>query len=298
MTDKPIGELLAGTCKIAKMDELRYECKDIYKNGLPPGISTGWFHFDYYFKVLRSQLNVITGFPGSGKSEWLESMQMNLAKNEGWNIFSFAPECDPLSFQITKMVKKYWERTDFSDEEFEVAMDFIEKHFDYVDASIDDYNLDEILKTIEDRPRLSGKKYDMAVIDPWNELESHCPKGVTETDYIGNSLKKIRKFARKNDLSFWVVAHPTKLQNKDGSTPKLSLYSIHGSAHWYNKTDNGFIIHRSLEAGADHIVKVEIKKIKKGFYGKLGEQTFEFNSQIGCYNDIYTNYTQPSPKTF
>ena len=35
------------------------------------------------------------------------------------------------------------------------------------------------------------------VLDPWNELEASRPSHITETEFISDSLKKIRQFARR-----------------------------------------------------------------------------------------------------
>jgi len=289
-----IGEINNKCCKMANFDSMRYNVKQLFKKGLPKGLSTGWLAFDEYFTLLRGQLNVLTGFPGDGKSTWMEALACNMAIKDDWNIFLFSPECYPIEYHMVKLaekikripVKTKYGEGEMTEVDFDEALELIENRFSFVDASLDDFGLDDILCTIEHSKQMLGKSFDMAIIDPWNELEGHRPPNVTETDFIGESLKKIRKFARKHDISFWVVAHPAKTKNKDGSKPDLSLYDISGSAHWANKCDNGFIVKRNFEAGTENIVEVIIKKIKQGYYGKIGSQPFKFNYLSGTYSDF------------
>ena len=55
------------------------------------------------------------------------------------------------------------------------------------------------------------------VVDPWNELSHQRPPGLSETEYISESLTKIRRFARAYGVHVFLIAHPTKLsKDKDG----------------------------------------------------------------------------------
>jgi len=82
-----LGDLAKKLCRIADLDKVWRDYKHVYEHGHPKGISTGWFGFDEYFTLLKGQLNVLTGTPSSGKSEWLMAMTVNLAKNNDWNFF-------------------------------------------------------------------------------------------------------------------------------------------------------------------------------------------------------------------
>ncbi len=289
-----VGEKIARGCKLAKLDDYRYECNDLYENGLPQGISTGWGFFDNKFTLLKGQLNILTGFPGSGKSAWLENMACNLAKYEDWNIFLFSPECYPISSHMMKLSEKLAGKQAFdrystermTADELNLQLDFVESKFTFVDAALDDFGLEHIVYSLEDSKALNGFNYDMVILDPWNEIENHRPSGVSETDYIGQSLKMLRKLARKLDISFWIVAHPAKLQGPKEQKRKLSLYDISGSAHWVNKADNGFIVTRNYEEGFEKEVTVEVKKIKNRHYGKIGEHIFNYHKPSETYHDF------------
>lgn len=282
-----VGDLVKNSCKTFKLDDNWRDYKKLYKEGPPPGISTGWTGFDRLFTILRGQLNILSGVPSSGKSEWIESMAINLAREHNWNIFVYSPENYPIQFYMMKLAEKYVKQPFFgrgtnppmTEEEMEKAYEFIQDHFEIIDSSEHPYDLRRILNSVEQSEQLYSKKFDMVILDPWNEIEVLRPRGENETEYVSKSLSRCRRVARKNSLSFWIVAHPTKmLRGKNGKFPEPSLYDISGSAHWRNKADNGIILHRSDDELKDGsaAVKAKVCKIKNRFYGSFGEHFFEF----------------------
>jgi len=132
------------------------------------------------------------------------------------------------------------------------------------------------------------------LIDPWNELESTRPEKTSETDFIGLCLKRSRMFARKHDVWFGIVAHPTKMRKdpKTGDYPIPTLYDISGSAHWYNKADNGLIIHRDF---VNHTTRIIIQKIKFKYYGRPGEVEMKYDVESGRYSELsaHDHFTPP-----
>ena len=280
-------------CKINYARNFHAEILDLYENGLPDGYSLGWAGFDPYFKILKGQLNILSGIPGSGKSEWMESILLNLAENYGWDGIIYSPENHPPEIYFQKLIAKRARmpfdknhRDRMSKKEMFEAETFIDDHFQTISSDDEVYDLDQILYTIEQIKR-PGTKLDIAVIDPWNELENHRPKGESETDFIGRSLMTIRRFARKHDMSFWIVCHPTKLKrDTKGQYPEPTMYDLSGSQHWYNKSDNAIIMHRSAEQKANNeICKAKVMKIKNRHYGKIGEHHFKFDTLTTGYND-------------
>lgn len=265
-----------------------------YDHGAPKGLSTGWFEFDNLFTLLKGQLNILSGVPSSGKSEWLDAMAVNMAINEKWRIFVYSPENYPLSFYLIKLCEKivgkpFWQRGDhspMSKEDMSEAEEFANQQFEFVDSGDEIYSLDRILFSAENVMR-EGRRIDMLIIDPWNEIEITRPREMTETDYIGACLARCRRFARKHNISFWIVAHPTKMRrDRNGNFPEPTMYDISGSSHWKNKADNGIILHRSdIMSPGNLLTKAKVVKIKNRFYGKPGEHWFEFIPWNGRYKD-------------
>jgi len=108
---------------------------------------------------------------------------------------------------------------------------------------------------------------------------------MTETNYINNFMTKLTSFAQKYSVHIFLVAHPTKLQ-RDKATKKIeipNLYSIAGSANFYNQTDNGFIVHRDRETG---LVDIYIEKIRFSEQGQEGFVSFRFDTMTRQYDYV------------
>src|SRR5690349_22609181 len=80
----------------------------LYKRGgLPRGESTGWPGLDEFYSVAPGQWTVITGMPGSGKSEFLDALLVNLAEaNPLWEFAVYSPENYPPSTHLAKLIEK------------------------------------------------------------------------------------------------------------------------------------------------------------------------------------------------
>jgi twinkle protein len=155
----------------------------------------------------------------------------------------------------------------------------------FIPATEESINVDNILKTVETIKAI--EHIDGLLLDPWNEVDAEIEDNSNETLYIGKSLSTIRKFSRKHNIATWVVAHPTKLRkekNADGlwEYPIPDLYSISGSANWYNKADNGLVVWRDF---VNDFTKIIVQKIKFKYYGKLGEVKLIYQNDSGNYKE-------------
>lgn len=265
------------------------------KEGVPPGLSTGWTTLNPYFTFPpRGQLNVVTGFPQSGKSEWMDSLALNMAVKHGWKIFYYSPENYPSQRHLQKLCSKFinkpfhgkwngWENV--NEKDLDLFDKLIAEHYSFVDCHINTATVDEILNSIFIECR--NHKVDMAIVDPWNKIEVAKAPGMNEREFIGKSLTRIQMFARESGIQFFIVAHPTKpAKNKTGGYNSLTLYDISGSADWYNMTDNGFIIHRDWndKTGDKNESQLKIAKVKDEWYGKCGEILMRFEPATNRYH--------------
>lgn len=280
----------------------------IYKTGLPPGESTGFKAIDDLYTVATKQWTVVTGAPSSGKSEFLDALTINLIK-QGWQMIYFSPENQPHELHIAKHLEK-WLGKPFSvgptqrmsqDEYIDTAIEMVRRVcFLTVDEEFAKVpSLSEVFETAveqinEWRENGTGQKIGL-VLDPYNEFDHSRPATLSETEYISQFLSLLRQFARDLDVHIWLVAHPTKLQKKDdGTYPVARLYDISGSAHFYNKCDNGLSIHRDYLTGTVdvHVLKVRFKNI-----GKPGSVTLNYDRVTGRYSDPQGSTIKPSLKT-
>jgi twinkle protein len=264
---------------------------DLWDKGLPPGDKTGWPSVDEFYTVTPGQVTVLTGWPGSGKSEWLDALLVNLS-HQGWKIAIFSPENQPLEIHVSKLMEKMAgmpfgagrneriPRADLQDLLFAMVSKFgfvrppldgaltAKKVIDAASGWLDEFK---------------GQKRGL-VIDPWNELEHHRPQGLSETEYISQTLSLVRNWARANSVHVWIVAHPQKMRRDDsGKLPVPRPDMISGSQHWWNKADCAITVWRDLHEPDSQEVEIHVQKVRFKHVGRPGLVNLRYDRVTGRY---------------
>jgi twinkle protein len=117
------------------------------------------------------------------------------------------------------------------------------------------------------------------VIDPWNEIEHARTPHEPITDYVGRSIRVLKKFAQAYEVVVVVVAHPTKEVFVRGEFRPVGLYDIEGSAHWFNKPDAGIVISRSDDAPLR--TTVTVAKVRFEQTGERGKVVLAYDRLTG-----------------
>lgn len=274
---------------IVERETLENEIFDLYENGYPPGVKIGIESLDKLISFMPGDLTTITGIPGSGKSEFTDWLMAKTSVNHGWKWAICSFENSPPVFHATKLIEKLSEKpfnksaTGISKFELEMVSGYLSDNFFFINTMEADITIDGILAKTAELVLRKGIKG--LLIDPWNYIEHKVPNGYTETQYISDVLSKIRMAARKLGIHIFLIAHPTKLQ-KDKATGKYevpTMYSISGSANFFNKTDNGLTIYRDFET---NVVTAYVQKIRWWWIGKIGFTSFSFNTLSRQYEAI------------
>lgn len=274
---------------VFELEDLSPRVAHLYVHGWDKPVSTGWSNMDDLYRVRPGELTIVTGVPGSGKSNWLDALIVNLARDHGWNFGIFSPENQPIEDHVARMLEKLGNMPFYDGPTPRMDMGqmndlllLASEHFHwYLPQDEDDWRVDSILSAAKQLVRRKGIRG--FVLDPWNELECARPREMTETEYISRELRRIRQFARQHSVHFWIVAHPQKLQrNADGEYPVPSMYDISGSSHWRNKADNGICVWRDFQRPHAPI-KVVVQKIRFRQNGKLGEALFDYKTATATY---------------
>jgi len=274
---------------IVDHEDIAADVMDFYENGYPKGTKVGIEGFDEYLQLMKGQFTTVTGAPGHGKSEWVDNIIAHTAVNAGWKWAICSFENTPAALHATKIAEKiagksFDFRKNHSDriavQDIADIIQFIGSNFSFINTTTANITIDGILEKAGEL--VSRKGIHGLLIDPWNYIEHTIPFGTTETNYISEALTKIKLAAQRLGIHIIIIAHPAKLQ-KDKSTGKYevpTMYSISGSAHFNNKTDNGLTIYRDFET---KLVTVYVQKVRHSWLGKIGYIEYSYNTLTRQY---------------
>lgn len=280
---------------IISPDDLRSKLMTLYDSGVKRGYITGWQLFNEFYTVKPGDLTIITGIPGSGKSNFVDSLCINLIRLHQFKIAVFSPENWPPERHLQTFVEKHskkpfdrdgYDASRLKKEEVNQHIDKLEEHIRFIMPKDDVMSVDAVL----DKAKIEVFRRGIQglIIDPWNEIE-HCYNGIREDQYISKELTKIRRFARLNGVHVWIVAHPRNLvKDNNGQYQPPTMYEISGGAHWRNKADNGICVHRKdFRSGSSTYVIVQKVRFKE--VGRCGDVRFKFSVETGTYIDEMKN---------
>jgi len=290
MLDDPskVGEVLASAAPypvsgISDAGTFYERLNELYTKGTGKGFSTGYQSVDEIYTVAPAQLTVVTGYPSSGKSNFVDQIMVNLAQAHDWKFAVCSFENQP-EIHISRLMEIYTRKRFFdgkermSEQEKENAFKFVKEHFLFIDTNGEEPStLDSIL----DRARVAVKRMGVRglVIDPYNYIE--LPRGDgTETAAISDMLTRVQKFCKAHDVHTWFVAHPSKITRQGTEQPRPDGMSIAGSMAWWAKTDCGVTVHRK-----DHHVEIAVWKCRYRWVGTQGETTMIYNKTAGTYSE-------------
>jgi len=259
------------------------EFQSLYEQGQPRGVSTGLASVDELFTLQTGYLNIVTGYPGDGKSAFLDQIIVNVAKNYGWKTCYCSFEKPPTlhSVQLAQVLvgKPFFEGQNerMTQEEKDFAVDWINEHIlfqDYQDGGL------PTIESILEKGASAVMRYGIRilVIDPYNFI--HKEANGLETDQVSDMLTKVQLFAKQHDVAVFFVAHPNKPQIRDGKKDIVTGVGISGSMAFFSKADMGLTVYRG-----DSSVSINVWKARWGWSAKCGTTELTFNPLNGRYNE-------------
>lgn len=263
-------------------DTLHYadDVVNLIAKGEDVGFTTGLTNLDKIFRIGVGKLIIVTGIPGSGKSELLDQLLVNTAEREGWRHALCSFENSPPE-HVKKIIEKRARSAAHTllADDVDAALMWVNSHFCFI--RFDDGSPCRIEDIIE-RGRIAVLRYGIRnlVIDPYNYIQRDTT--VTETQYISDALTACRQFASASGCNVWFVAHPQKLQRDGGAYPMPGGYDISGSAAWFAKADVGLTVGRGTQPGFS--VVACWKQRDKGL-GKVGTIALKYDPVTGIFSD-------------
>lgn len=257
---------------------------DFPERGEVQAYSVGVAPLSDMIQIVPGTFSVVTGYANMGKSTLMNAIIGHaLRYHFPVCVASFETDVKPILIDGLRMAILGCSKVDLGKVELSDADDIIDARLHIISQAVDEdleMDLDKFLELCRVAVRRHGVK--MIVLDPWNELEHKRGRDETETDYIGRAIRAMKRFAKQNDVAFWVVAHPTKPH--EGAKKVPGLYDISGSANWANKADYGLTYHRpSFEENRALIV---VNKVRMGLPGRRGQVEVTFDYRDSSFKRI------------
>lgn len=269
---------VAGLSSASKFSE---RLNDLWGKGTGKGVSTGYSNVDEIYTISQGQLSIVTGYPSSGKSNFVDQLMVNLAKAHDWKFALCSFENQP-EIHISRLMEIYKEKRFFdgsnrmTEDEKNEAFEWVESHFMFMDSEgAEPSTIDSILERAKVAVARTGIRG--LVIDPYNYIENKG--GQAEHEFISSMLTRMQAFAKAYGVHVWFVAHPSKITRSGMDLPRPDGMAISGSMAWWAKADCGITVHRTKT----NDVEIAVWKCRFRWVGTQGETSLGYNKTTGTY---------------
>jgi len=251
--------------------------------------SVGVKTLDSFLRWRTGQVVLVIGDAASGKSTFISWIAVELAKKYDWRWAVCSPEHE--HEDTGSMYAEQWARepykdyglnlTAMSNERLAQAERWVGDHFFEIAQEDEDelMTTDSLLQSM----RMCKLRYGTkgGIIDPYNQLE-HEIGGQREDQYVGTWMRRIRLFARHNDMLIILAVHPPKMgRNKDGKRPVPTIFDSAGSAHFANQCTVGLTVHRPDFKEPN--TEIIIQKVKPKDQGQAGVVNLRWDKETGGF---------------
>lgn len=273
---------------VVRPASLTDQLRSLYHEGLSRGHSTGLDSVDALYTILPGYITMVTGMPGSGKSELLDQVIINTGMDLGWKWAVFSPEGDPREEHLSRLIEKLsglpffdGPSTRMSWELAERAVDWVDEHVTFLDP--DEPTLDEILEKA--RIEVLRRGINCLIIDPWNEVIHEQRPNELISDYISRTLRVVRRWAERTRTHVFIVNHPHQMaiDQRTGQYPLVREYDVNGGAMWANKCGAILSLWRDRLDGSNP-VELHVLKTKTRRIGQRGKAYLTYDRVTGRFS--------------
>lgn len=251
----------------------------------PPvqGMNTGIDCLDDKMQLVLGTLTVFTGYANMGKSTVMNTILARCVASEvPACVASFETMPKPILRDGIAKALIGCSNYEFAAHPMRAqAYASIEQNIKIVSNALDEeleFDIDTFLDTVRVSVLRDGVR--LVVLDPWNEIEHKRARDESLTEYVGRAIRRVKAFARRYNVAFWIVAHPTKPMKGTNQIP--SLYDVSDSANWSNKADYGLVYHRPDKTV--NRADLAVVKVRMGLPGECGVVSVKFDHRNNRIN--------------
>lgn len=263
----------------------------VVKEGDRIGFETSHKEFGHIFRFKGTGILTVTGIPTHGKTEYIDSCILDLARLYGHETLVAGFEQTPEEHVIklirklvgTNVTCKSWFNKS-NEPKFKNAYNFVTSKIKHVDTDKSGGNVNEILEVCAKRIKRSrdeGGNPKYLVLDPFNMLSI---KGkFSGHEKIEEILRRLAHFSKLMNVMIILVAHPFKMRRdeKTGVYAIPDFYSVKGSSAFFEMSYHGLVVYRP-DYGTNVLVKV--LKVKQNNLGQQGAMAyFDYEKNSGRY---------------
>lgn len=268
-----------------------------FNTGKKKGESTFFDALDPHFTFRKSEISLISGIGGSGKSTFLHQLLLIQAVKANKKSCFFSPESHPArdfyNEFIEPMVGKTSEKGKpgcMSYDEYYQAATFLKDKIFYTYPKTA-HTITEIENNFRYHIEYHGAEF--CVVDPYNQLSHNRPAHYREDEYLSDWLTARTRFAEQYNINYIIAAHPNSTLRPEKTDSGMEYPIIHyihmaGGMMWSNKTFNFGVVHRPFYKSSpwDQSVQFVIHKIKKQkLVGIPGTVNFSYDRNTMRYYD-------------
>jgi twinkle protein len=234
-------------------------------------------------KIVLGTLTVFTGYANMGKTTVMNTIIAH-AISHGVPVCVASFETAPKPILIDGLARALIGCSEYEFDKHPLrrsAYNEISGKLSIISNALDEaleFDIDTFLDTVRASVIRDGTR--LVILDPWNELEHKRNRDETMTEYVGRAIRRVKAFARRFNVAFWIVAHPTKPMKGTNAIP--SLYDVSDSANWSNKADYGLVYHRQDKTVNE--AQLAVVKVRMGLPGQCGVQMVKFDHRISRVN--------------
>lgn len=290
--------------KILTASDVHDKIIDYRNKGAVRGVYLGFPLLHEIYTMSLPGVTDWTGFPQSGKSEFVLEMLLNTSEFYGWKHLIYVPDVGEMEEIISLLMhkrtgktfdKRYINSNYIEEKDIELNLDWIMHHFrilykEDLSAKITPYQFWDIAASLSQS--IEGG-IQTATIDSWKDTKHGVgPDGSTfprDDKFLEDVLSYRNAIAEKYKIHIHTIIHPRSgtEKDKDGNRKPPKPDELKGGPEWWNNGKTMITVHRP--DGKFNEVDIIVTKAKPKSVAKQGKVTMYFDAKL---NRFYWEDTQ------
>ena len=278
-------------------NSIRDEIMSYREKGALRGCYLGFPLLDEHYSIALPGCTDISGFPASGKSEFLLELLLNTSLYYGWKHLLYVPDVGDKNEVVAILIhkisgktfdKRFVNSNYISEQEVDRNLDWILHHFrimvkDDMKAKISPYEFWDIAAKMN---KETDGGIQTATIDSWKDLKHGVgldgERFARDDKYLDDVLSYRNSMAELHKMHFFIVIHPVKTEaDKDGHRKPPTPYDLKGGGTWFDNGKCMITVHR--QSGHPNAVDVMVTKAKPESVASVGKVEFFFDRTLAKF---------------